>query len=142
MYLPSETTHCGGHTLTLSHKPAILPDPEFQNSRTQLQPACCSSPHVYCSYASSPPRPGFCGAWSPFLFSSILAPCCFAFLPVDFNYCPHSPQALSSLSLLVFPPTWPAHIHPWVQPAICLFRASHLWIAQCCHRKSCTLADR
>ena len=124
MYLPSETTPCGGHTLTLSHKPAIFPDPDFQNSGTQLQPACCSSPRFCCSYTSSPPSPGFYGARSPFLFSGVLGPCCFAFLPVDFNYCPHSPQALSSLSLLVFLLTWPARVPPWIQPAVCLFRAS------------------
>lgn len=77
-------------------------------------------PHSTAHVPALPPGQALMMLWPPLLFSIILAPSSLCFFPEDLT-CPQSPQALSSLSLVVFLPLCPAAMQPWIQPTVCLF---------------------
>lgn len=112
LYLPSRAARWRGLTLTSSHRPAVL-----QDGRAPLHPPCCASPHLCCSPAGSPIQSRLWWGLVPFPFlqcSGLPLPC---FSPCRLH-CPHTPQALGSLSLLVFLPVWPIRIQLWFPLAL------------------------
>lgn len=105
----------------------------LNSSVAEAQPQLTCSPPSFSSYACSPASPSFYDPVAPFhflLYISLLI----ALLSLQtLTTYPHSPQALSFLSPLVFLPIHPANAQPSFQPTI--FPVSpHSWIAKSCQR--------